>query len=60
MRMIETAAYYRAERRGFVIGHEAEDWFAAEAEIDTLVGGALSPPSEAAANRATGSRGRAN
>lgn len=27
------AAYFRAERRGFVPGHEAEDWLAAEAEI---------------------------
>jgi Protein of unknown function (DUF2934) len=32
-RMIELAAFYRAERRGFVPGFEAEDWFAAEAEI---------------------------
>jgi Protein of unknown function (DUF2934) len=33
LRMIELAAYFRAERRGFVPGFEAEDWFAAEAEI---------------------------
>jgi hypothetical protein len=32
-RMIELAAFYRAERRGFVPGFEAEDWLAAEAEI---------------------------
>lgn len=31
---IERAAYFRAERRGFTPGHEAEDWLAAEAEID--------------------------
>ena len=31
--MIELAAFFRAERRGFVPGFEAEDWFAAEAEI---------------------------
>jgi len=36
-RMVETAAYYRAERRGFASGHEAEDWLAAEAEIDALI-----------------------
>ena len=33
LRMIELAAFFRAERRGFVPGYEAEDWFAAEAEI---------------------------
>jgi hypothetical protein len=33
LRMIELAAYFRAERRGFLPGFEAEDWFAAEAEI---------------------------
>jgi hypothetical protein len=33
--MIETAAYLRAERRDFAPGHEAEDWRAAEAEVDS-------------------------
>ena len=32
-RMIELAAFFRAERRGFVPGFEAEDWLAAEAEV---------------------------
>ncbi len=32
--MVEMAAYFRAERRGFEAGHEAEDWLAAEAEVD--------------------------
>ena len=32
--MISTAAYYRAERRGFDGGDEVEDWLEAEAEID--------------------------
>lgn len=31
--MVAEAAYYRAERRGFLPGHELEDWFAAEIEI---------------------------
>lgn len=31
--LIAQAAYYRAERRGFVPGGEVEDWLAAEAEI---------------------------
>lgn len=32
-RMIETAAYYRAEKRGFGSGHELDDWLEAEQEI---------------------------
>jgi Protein of unknown function (DUF2934) len=32
--LIAIAAYYRAERRGFLPGHEQEDWLAAEREID--------------------------
>jgi hypothetical protein len=30
---IATAAYFRAEKRGFEPGHELDDWLAAEAEI---------------------------
>jgi hypothetical protein len=30
---IAEAAYYRAERRGFVPGQEVDDWLAAEAEV---------------------------
>ncbi|NJD32967.1 MAG: DUF2934 domain-containing protein [Gammaproteobacteria bacterium] len=33
-RMVEMAAYFRAERRGFEPGLELEDWFSAEAEIE--------------------------
>jgi hypothetical protein len=33
-RMISEAAYYRAEKRGFVGGDPAEDWAEAEAQID--------------------------
>jgi Protein of unknown function (DUF2934) len=33
--MIETAAYLRAEQRNFEAGHDAEDWLAAEAEVDS-------------------------
>ena len=32
--MIAEAAYYRAERRGFVPGYEMEDWIAAEIELN--------------------------
>jgi hypothetical protein len=35
--LIAEAAYFRAERRGFVPGHEAEDWLAAELEVDTAL-----------------------
>lgn len=35
--MIATAAYYRAERRGFNSGGETEDWLEAEAEIDAML-----------------------
>jgi hypothetical protein len=31
---VSEAAYYRAERRGFAVGYELEDWFEAEKEID--------------------------
>ena len=33
-RMIEHAAYLRAERRHFQPGEEAADWLAAEADVD--------------------------
>ena len=36
--MIAEAAYYRAERRGFVGGDTANDWIEAEAEIKQLLG----------------------
>jgi len=35
--LIAEAAYFRAERRGFEPGHEAEDWLAAELEVDTAL-----------------------
>jgi hypothetical protein len=31
--LIATAAYFRAQKRGFEPGHELEDWFAAETEL---------------------------
>jgi hypothetical protein len=33
---IRLAAYYLAERRGFVSGRELEDWLAAEAEVKAV------------------------
>ncbi len=35
--MIAEAAYFRAERRGFIVGGEVDDWIQAEAEIDRLI-----------------------
>jgi hypothetical protein len=31
---IAVAAYFIAERRGFLPGHELDDWLSAEAEVD--------------------------
>ena len=42
--MVRTAAYFRAERRGFAPGYEWEDWLAAEAEVSALVAGSQPPP----------------
>lgn len=36
-RMIAEAAYFRAEKRGFLRGDMAEDWLQAEAEIDQML-----------------------
>ena len=33
---IATAAYYRAEQRGFAPGNELADWLAAEREVERL------------------------
>ena len=35
---IATAAYYKAEARGFVPGQELEDWLEAEAQFDAREG----------------------
>jgi hypothetical protein len=42
--MIAERAYFRAEKRGFVPGHELEDWLAAEREIAMLGAGAITEP----------------
>jgi len=36
-RMVAVAAYFRAERRGFVPSAELEDWLQAEAEVDAML-----------------------
>ena len=35
--LIGKAAYYRAERRGFIPGFDLDDWLAAELEIEGLL-----------------------
>jgi hypothetical protein len=37
LRMIEEAAYYRAEKRGFEAGWEQQDWAESEKEIDAML-----------------------
>ena len=37
-RLIAQAAYFRAEKRGFVPGCELQDWVEAEAEVLQLIG----------------------
>lgn len=39
-RLVERAAYFRAEKRGFAPGCELEDWVEAEAEVLRLIGSA--------------------
>jgi hypothetical protein len=48
---IRTAAYLRAERRGFAPGYEWEDWLAAEAEVDALRPAAAKPKPRKVATR---------
>jgi hypothetical protein len=38
--MIARAAYVLAEARGFDPGHDLEDWFAAQAEVDAVLAAA--------------------
>ena len=47
-RMVAEAAEFRAERLGFAVGGELEDWIRAEAEIDRLMelGGSRSKHSQ--------------
>jgi hypothetical protein len=47
--MIREAAYYRAEKRGFTPGLEADDWAQAEAEVMERVRGLNGTKSTAAA-----------
>ncbi|MBI4404328.1 MAG: DUF2934 domain-containing protein [Deltaproteobacteria bacterium] len=36
--MVEQAAYFLAEKRGFEAGHELEDWLSAERQIESRLG----------------------
>lgn len=44
-RMIAEAAYFRAQRRGFVGGDPVQDWLEAEAEIDRMLASGTLPES---------------
>jgi hypothetical protein len=41
--MIERAAYFRAEQRGFAPGQEVEDWLAAERDVELFLAGGAPP-----------------
>jgi len=41
--LIRIAAYSFYERRGYVSGHELEDWLQAEMEVDRQLGAAREP-----------------
>lgn len=41
--MIATAAYFRAERRGFAAGSELQDWLEGEAEVEGMLRDAAKP-----------------
>lgn len=49
--LVRTAAYFRAQRRGFEPGYEWEDWLAAEAEVSTRTGVAPPAPPRKASTR---------
>lgn len=52
--MIRTAAYFRAQSRGFAPGYEWEDWLAAEAEVSAPQAAATPPkPRSSRARKAT-------
>ena len=36
--IIAEAAYFRAEQRGFMPGHEISDWLQAEADVEVSMG----------------------
>ena len=60
LRMIETAAYYRAGRRGFRCGNETEDWLSAEAEVDAMIASARGSSAGVGAKRPVANRNRTN
>jgi len=41
--LIAESAYFRAQKRGFIPGHETQDWLAAEAEVDAKLLGSSNP-----------------
>lgn len=49
--MIRTAAYFRAERRGFAPGYEWEDWLAAESEVGAAPKAPKSAPRKSATRK---------
>jgi len=58
-RMIAEAAYFRAEKRGFVGGDMAEDWLQAEADTERLLQQRQEQEKGGPAAAETGNSGRA-
>jgi hypothetical protein len=52
--MIEQAAYFRAEQRGFAPGHERDDWVAAESEVDQFLAASAPPGTRSALEAVVG------
>jgi len=51
--MIRDAAYYHYARRGYVHGHDLEDWLAAEAEIERIASGLPESPPHTAVQQSS-------
>jgi hypothetical protein len=49
--LIATAAYFRAQQRGFIPGGELQDWLQAEAEVDRFLLGEQSSGSTPSRNK---------
>jgi hypothetical protein len=54
LQLIQTAAYLRAERRGFAGGSDLQDWLEAELEVDAMLGAVHAPRKVSRAKKAAG------
>ena len=54
LQMIQTAAYFRAEQRGFSGGSDLQDWLAAELEVVAMLAAIHVPRKAARAKKSSG------